>query len=280
MPVVDPYTLTADEMTQDKRFRWIRVEDAAGQTRWFSRHAADRIKENNAKGQWTCMALPVGAVSFRELAGLLNSEKIHCRRLALVLLNEYLDIEGRPVAPTHPLSVARTIEEQFVKVVHGDLEFSRETLIVPNPQQLDVPARRLDEWGGHDAAFVQIGINGHLAFNEPVPVADARALDQLRRSTTRVVKLAESTVMQLAMTRLHGNLSLLPRFAATLGLKEILSAQRIVLFAHRPWHAGVLRRALFGPLSADFPASLLQEHHDVTVVLTKEAAAAPAVSEV
>ncbi len=280
MRVDDPYALTADEMTQNQRFRWIRVEDAVQQSRWFARHAADRIKENNAKGQWTCLALPVGAVSFRELASILNDENIHCRRLALVLLNEYLDAEGRPVAPTHPLSVARTIEEQFVKVLHDELEFSRDALIVPNPQQLHLPAQRLAEWGGLDAAFVQIGINGPLAFNEPLPVADARSLDQLRHSTTRVAKLAGSTAMQLAMTRLHGNLSLLPRFAATLGLKEILSAQRIVVFTHRPWHAGILRRALFGPVGSDFPATLLQGHHDVTVVLTKDAAVVPAASEI
>lgn len=279
MPV-DIYALTYDEMVRDRRFRWATVENPPALSRWFARYAVDRMKENNTKGQWTCFALPVGVVNYRDFAELINVERVHCRRLALFLMNEYLDAEGRPVPTTHPLSVARAMDEQFVKVLQPDLAFDPNSLVLPNPQQLDLPAKRLAELGGIDVCFGQIGINGRFAYNDPLPIPDARAIDQLRKTTTRTVKLNEASVMQLAMTRTRGVFSVIPRFAATLGMKEILGAQRIVLLGMRSWHAGVVRRALFGPVSSDCPASLLQEHHEVTVVLTKDAAAVPAPREV
>jgi len=61
-------------------------------------------------------------------------------------------------------------------------------------------------------------------------------------------------------------------------MKELLSARKIHLTFMRPWHAGVLRRALFGPVTPSFPGSLVQLHPNVKATITAVAAALPPLS--
>jgi 6-phosphogluconolactonase/glucosamine-6-phosphate isomerase/deaminase len=58
-------------------------------------------------------------------------------------------------------------------------------------------------------------------------------------------------------------------------MKEILSAKEIHLFGIRTWHAGTFRRALFGPVSVDCPASYVQEHPNVKVTMASHMAELP-----
>ena len=67
----------------------------------------------------------------------------------------------------------------------------------------------------------------------------------------------------------------MPRRAVTLGMKEILASKEICLTFMRNWHAGTMRRALFGPVARDCPGSLVQEHPNVEVLITGLAADPP-----
>lgn len=122
-------------------------------------------------------------------------------------------------------------------------------------------AAELAAAGGLDVAVVGIGTNGHLAFNEPGsrPKDRARAVDLAPES-----RAAASTCFGDAT----------PTWGLTLGLAELLAARRVLLLANGRAKADIVRRALEGPIGPECPASFLQRHPQLTVVLDSDAASA------
>jgi len=117
--------------------------------------------------------------------------------------------------------------------------------------------------GGIGLQLLGLGLNGHVGFNEPPCAATAEC---------RVVELAEATRRQNAAA-FGGDPAAVPARAITLGLAEILAAERILLVVTGAPKAGILRRCLLEPPGSDRPASWLQRHPDVTVIA--DAAALP-----
>ena len=132
----------------------------------------------------------------------------------------------------------------------------------PDAPDLAVEAERvaalLARAGGLDLALVGIGTNGHLAFNEPGSDPD---------STVRVVELAPGT--RAAATAFGPEP---PRQGLTLGMRELLGARRVLLLANGRGKTAIIERGLRGPVSSACPASFLQLHGALTVVLDTAAA--------
>jgi len=114
--------------------------------------------------------------------------------------------------------------------------------------------------GGIDLQVLGIGMNGHIGFNEPGSGPNSR---------TRVVRLAEQTV---EVNRAKTEAEELPSFALSMGIGTIMDAREIMLLASGDAKANIVRQAIQGPITPDVPASVLQQHPDVTVFLDKPAA--------
>ncbi|MCH5153540.1 MAG: glucosamine-6-phosphate deaminase, partial [Clostridiales bacterium] len=112
-----------------------------------------------------------------------------------------------------------------------------------------------------DVQLLGLGSNGHIAFNEPGSPFDSR---------TRVVQLYESTVND--NSRLFARPEDVPTHAITMGIADIMSSKRILLLASGVNKAQAVRDMVRGEVTVDCPASILQRHHDVTVILDKQAA--------
>ena len=67
----------------------------------------------------------------------------------------------------------------------------------------------------------------------------------------------------------------MPKRAVTIGIKQILGARKVRLGIFREWHRSVVRQAAYGPVTAHFPASLLQNHPDAVIYANSTAAAQP-----
>ena len=118
------------------------------------------------------------------------------------------------------------------------------------------------EYAGVDIQLLGLGHNGHIGFNEP---ADEYA------KTTNCVKLTESTIN--ANSRLFDSVDEVPREAYTMGIGTIMKARKIVVVANGEDKAQIVRNAFFGPVTPQCPASILQFHPDVTVVVDAAAGA-------
>ena len=111
------------------------------------------------------------------------------------------------------------------------------------------------QMGGIDLQLLGVGHNGHIGFNEPD--------DHFTAATHRVV-LSESTIQ--ANSRLFDRIEDVPKEAVTMGMRSILQAKKILLIANGEAKRDILRAALYGKITPQVPASLLQLHPDVTVI--------------
>jgi glucosamine-6-phosphate deaminase len=174
-------------------------------------------------------------------------------------LDEYL---GLP--PGHPEGYRQVIEREFASLV----DLSADHLHTPDGQTHDVPAacaayeRAIVDAGGVDLQLLGLGSDGHLAFNEP---------DSSLASRTRVKTLTPRTRADNA--RFFGSADDVPHHVLTQGLGTILDARHLVMLATGTGKAEAVHAAVEGPVSARCPASALQLHPHVTLVLDPAAAA-------
>jgi glucosamine-6-phosphate deaminase len=126
-------------------------------------------------------------------------------------------------------------------------------------QQYDAMIR---EMGPVDVQLLGIGSNGHIGFNEPSSSLASR---------TRVKTLTAQTRRDNA--RFFGSVEEVPHHVITQGLGTIIEARHLVLIATGEHKAAAIAAAVEGPVSASCPASVLQLHPHVTVVIDNSAAA-------
>ena len=112
--------------------------------------------------------------------------------------------------------------------------------------------------GGVDMQL--LGGNGHIGFNEP---------GEAFEKETHCVNLTESTIK--ANARFFASMDEVPKQAYTMGIKSIMSARKILLIATGEAKADALYKSLYGPITPNVPASILQLHPDVTVVADEDA---------
>lgn len=113
--------------------------------------------------------------------------------------------------------------------------------------------------GGLDLAVLGLGPNGHLGFNEPPSDPSSR---------TREVALSKAS---LASNAGYAPGLAVPRSALTAGLHVLLAARRVVLLVSGRGKHEIVRRTLEGPVTADVPASFLQRHANLQVVVDRDA---------
>ena len=118
--------------------------------------------------------------------------------------------------------------------------------------------------GGVDLWLLGIGVNGHIAFNEPGSPVDSR---------TRLVSLSQSTIDANSDGRFFKDPREVPRCALSVGIGTIREARKLVLLATGLKKAAAVAAAVEGPFTPECPASLLQDHPDCTFIVDKDAAA-------
>jgi glucosamine-6-phosphate deaminase len=233
------------------------------------------ILESHDAGRAATLILPVGPVDqFPILANLINERGLDCRNVVLINMDEYLDEAGQWVSIDHPLSFRGFMNRKFYELVDPALAPRDENRVFPDPNKLDSVQRVVEVRGGVDACFGGIGINGHIAFNEPPEPGESITVDQFAALPTRVLDLALETRTINSVT-VGGDITIIPRRAVTVGMKEILGARRIRFCCNRPWQRAVIRRALHGPITPDCPASLLRLHTDAELLIADYVAELP-----
>lgn len=178
--------------------------------------------------------------------------------LAVFALDEYVG-----VAPDDPASYHAVVDATVTR----PLRLDPARVFVPDgmAEDLDRAAaefeKRIEAHGGIDLQILGIGGNGHIGFNEPGSGVDSRS---------RVVALAEQT--RADNSRFFDTPDQVPTHAVTQGIATIMSARRLLLVARGAAKAAAVVRALRGAVDPGFPASILQRHPRVTVLLDRDAA--------
>lgn len=174
-------------------------------------------------------------------------------------LDEYIGLSA-----DNPQSYHYFMYENFFKQIN----IRRENIFIPDGTAADIFTESknydalIESKGGIDLQILGIGQNAHIGFNEP---------DIKFEATTHKVKLDDETIS--ANSRFFKNVDEVPKFAISMGIKNIMLARRVVLLANGKNKAAAVYKAICGSVTPEAPASILQLHQDATFILDKEAAA-------
>jgi len=252
----------------------VNITGSPGDLAWdFARTMARIINEHNAAGKPTTMIVPVGPTGqFRRLARICNEDGIHCNNVTLINMDEYCFDDGTAVPPSHPMSFKAFMESEFHDRLDPDKRMKDENKVFPDPAAPHLVQEAIQERGGVDICFGGIGINGHMAFNEPPEPGEP--LEDFEHTGTRVINVSRETRVVNSIFA-GGDLESVPTKAVTIGMKQILESRAVHMYLDWPWQAAVLRRTVHGPVSARFPASFLQNHPNASITVTEEVARVP-----
>jgi glucosamine-6-phosphate deaminase len=251
------------------------VEGIDGVARHMAHAMLDVITEAQREGRAATLIVPVGPVDqFPVLAEQINAEKIDCRDVMLINMDEYLTDDDQWIAVDHPLSFRGFMDRKFYDLIEDSLAPEPANRVFPDPNRCREIQQMIDERGGVDACFGGIGINGHIAFNEPPEPGENVSHETFAARPTRVLSLSRETRTINSVT-VGGEISIVPRRAITVGMAEILASHRLRFYCNRPWQRAVVRRVLHGPITAACPASLLRTHEDATLTIADFVAEPP-----
>lgn len=173
-------------------------------------------------------------------------------------LDEYVGIP-----PRDPRSYHAYMHENLFR--HIDIPPGRSFIPKTDVSNLDESAAdyewKIEQAGGIDYQILGIGSDGHIGFNE---------MGSSLASRTRVKTLTKKTRMDNA--RYFDSFDAVPKMAITMGIGTIMNARSILLLATGAGKAKAIRDTAEGPVTAMVPASVLQFHDDVTLMIDEEAA--------
>ncbi|WP_026342324.1 glucosamine-6-phosphate deaminase [Paenibacillus fonticola] len=172
-------------------------------------------------------------------------------------LDEYIGLQE-----DHPESYRRFMNEKLFNHVDIDLNNTHVPSGVSGDghKAAEQYTELLEQAGQIDLQLLGLGHNGHIGFNEPA--------EELK-ATTHVVELDEVT--RKANARYFSSIDEVPTHAITMGIGSILKAKQILLMAKGADKAEIVAKALKGPITTQCPASLLQLHPNVVVIVDQDA---------
>jgi glucosamine-6-phosphate deaminase len=251
--------------------------DSAAMGALMARELADEIAANNRAGRPTRAIVPCGpACWYGPFTALVNRERVSLRRLGVFHMDECLDWQGRELPRSHPYSFRGYMEQHFYSPVDPDLAVPEPSRHWLTPASVD-EVRAAIEAAPIDITYGGWGQDGHVAYNQARRHPFSRlSVEDLRLSTIRVQENNLDTVLALAQRTFGAAYQFVPPMSVTLGMKECLGARKVRLFSDTgAWKQTALRVALFGPLTPEYPITLLQEHPDALITATVETATHP-----
>lgn len=179
------------------------------------------------------------------------------RSIHTVNLDEYIGL-----SPDHPSSYYYFMKKQLF----DHIEIPIDNINIPSgtvenlAKECEQYEQLIKELGGIDLQILGIGPNGHIAFNEPGTPFHSR---------THVVNLTESTIQ--ANSRFFESIEQVPTKAISMGLQTIAESKEIILLASGSSKAEAMKNLINGPIDEKFPASILKEHPNATLIADSEA---------
>ena len=209
--------------------------------------SAEMVKDIVKSNPWAVLGLATGSSPigmYTELANAYKNGDVSFKNVKTVNLDEYVGL-----GEESDQSYVYFMRDNLFSKIDIDLDNTH----LPNglAEDLDAECKRYDDLirsvGGIDLQVLGIGNNGHIGFNEPS--------DSFTFSTS-VIDLTDSTID--ANSRFFESRDLVPTKALSMGIGQIMAADKILLIALGKAKAEILERALFGPITPEVPTSVLR----------------------
>jgi glucosamine-6-phosphate deaminase len=199
------------------------------------------------------------ASQFEFLEALIVAPEIDWKRVELFHLDEYI---GLPM--THPASFCKFLQDRLIEKT-GITEYH----LLNGEEDAGTVIRRTNQAisaAPIDVAFVGIGENGHLAFNDPP--ADFSAEDPYI-----IVSLDEACRRQQVGEGWFAEIEMVPQKAISMSVRQVLKSKEILAVVPGPKKAQAIKACFDGPVSPMAPSSILRTHPNATIYLDRGSAA-------
>jgi len=233
----------------------------------------DEVMRKLSRGERFNLGLATGNTMitlYAELAEKFNAVGADLSLLSTWNLDEY-SLDGKsPVPHDHPLSYWKYMHEMLFSKFDPARGFREENAHFPDPAAPEIYDPAIAAAGGLDLQLLGIGFNGHIAFNEPMK-EDEISVEDFAKLPTRVLPLSQETIVQNTHVTAGGDSSLVPRYAATMGMAPILAAKKCLLLACFEEQTAPLKDIIKkGSPTPFLPASYLWRHPDFRMIYTAD----------
>jgi galactosamine-6-phosphate isomerase len=223
----------------------------------MSRHASDWLMDRVRRAPDALLCLAAGATPTRVhqlLAERYAAEPELFARIRIIKLDEWGGL-----SMTDPATCERSLRDGLVDVLNLGERYLGFNSMAADPES---ECRRVADWLAHngpiDIGVLGLGVNGHVGFNEPGPSLQAHA---------HIAQLSDDSLGHAMLDRAGAR----PRYGLTLGMADLLQAREVMLLVSGASKRTPLGRLLDGPISTEFPASLLALHRDLRLLCDEAA---------
>lgn len=195
---------------------------------------------------------------YKELINIYGRDALDFSRVSTFNLDEYYKLDE-----DNEQSYNYFMNKNFFNHVN----IKRDNINMPNGKSEDTVRdcarydKKIVDLGGIDLQVLGIGANGHIGFNEPNTNFEAE---------TRLVELEKETIK--ANSRFFNSIGEVPTKAVSMGIKTIMQSKKIILLASGIEKADAIEKAVNGKITPELPASILNLHKDVTIIVDRDAA--------
>ena len=221
-------------------------------------HAASAIREAISLNGNARIIAATGTSQFEFLDALTGAEGIDWSKVEAFHLDEYVGLSIAHPASFRKILLERLIEKTGIPKFHA-LDGERDPAAVIARVGREVASAAID------VAFVGIGENGHLAFNDP-------PADFETEQPYLIVSLVDACRQQQVGEGWFADISQVPTQAISMSIRQILKSKKIIAVVPEARKARAVKACFEGPVSPMAPASILRSHPDATVYLDRYSA--------
>ena len=263
------YSCSPEEFLRNVRIPTRIMQDEAGMMEEIAQLMYEAIlaKANDGRTVLICPVGPIGQYSL--LAEKINAGHTMLSHVWFINMDEYLTDDDKYTDDPN-LSFRVFMEQEFFSLILPELRPAEDRCIFPDPLDPTALDMLLERLGHADLSLTGVGINGHLAFNEP-PSGESGITDEDYSTLgTRILSIPQATIINNAARKFRGVLELFPRRCITIGMKQLLDCKKIKIYLYCDWQWGAMRKLSLEPPSRFCPASFLQLHSDAEMVITRD----------
>lgn len=269
--MLDTYFCTPEQFKKNSKIPVRIMESEASMYEEISDIMVEPIVKNNKEGKNTFIICPVGPIGQYPLfVRKVNERNISLKNVVFLNMDEYLTDDDKMISPDSSLSFVGIMNRLVYSQIKPELVMPESQRLFPVPGKEAEADALVEKFGGADCILTGVGINGHIAFNEP-PMADEKITDEeFENIGTRCLDTSMATIVNNGAHKVRGALDLMPRRCISLGMKQLLSAKMIKVYLYCDWQWGIMRKAALDDKTRFTPVSFLADHPNAEMVVTKE----------
>ena len=264
---LDVYKLTKEELLDNPRIPILAMNSHGEVYYEYAIQMLAEIVQNNAAGKKTVFICPCGPIDqYVIFSRLVNTYRISLKNVWIINMDEYLTDDEKWIDEGDKFSFHGYMDNLLYGNIDPELVMPANQRVFPDPQNPEAIPKLIEELGGVDMVLGGIALNGHIAFNEPEP---DMSVEEFANLPTRVVSLSTETKVKDAILSRGGAYDSIPNKAISVGMKEILGARKLRLSMMLDMQRAVIRKACHGEVTAACPISLVQNHPDALLMVSK-----------